>query len=261
MKRFVTYLYECKRGSKAKNMGFIRVNVRENETIMEIYVRNFLKSNANGKIYALLYKKELIGIEIGSIEIENGQQDSRIIISTNDIAGTGYGLQELIGIGILLTNEEYIASCWKENHEVDILNGDFIIYQSRSEKPTVIQEDKEEKGLQIASENKETIYEKIDLSQIRELPSPNWYLATNSFLIHGFWNYGYLVLKKKMEKDKETLSLGVPGVFEKPEAVMALLFGFPVFEEIPSEEANVEINQPKEIATGTFGGWFTDIKL
>ena len=104
-------------------------------------------------------------------------------------------------------------------------------------------------------------YEKIDLSQIRELPSPNWHLAQNSFLVHGFWNYGYLVLKKEVETDKEKLSLGVPGIFEKPEAVMALLFGFPTFEAVSQEMTILEKEKNQESKVGTMGCWFVDLKM
>ena len=72
-----------------------------------------------------------------------------------------------------------------------------------------------------------------------------------------------------MEEDKEKLSLGVPGVFEKPEAVMAILFGFPAFEEIPSEMVNAKMNHSmtfpqkeknQETEVGTFGCWFVTLQ-
>ena len=50
MKRFVTYLYECERGNKTKNVGFIRVNVRGQEAKMELYLRNILQSYGNKRI-------------------------------------------------------------------------------------------------------------------------------------------------------------------------------------------------------------------
>ena len=104
-------------------------------------------------------------------------------------------------------------------------------------------------------------YEKIDISQIRDLPSPNWHFATNSFLLHGFWNYGYLVLKKVLEAGKETCELGVPGVFEKPEAVMAVLFGFPSFSKVPKEMEMTSLNEKnQEAEEGTFGCWFVTLR-
>ena len=73
MRRFVTYLYECERGNKSKNVGFIRVNVRGEEGRMEIFLRNLLRGKDTGKMYAFVHKKELVGIKLTEFVIENGQ--------------------------------------------------------------------------------------------------------------------------------------------------------------------------------------------
>ena len=266
MKRFVTYLYECDRGNKSKNVGFIRVNVRGEEVRMEFFVRNLLIGKDMGKIYALNYKKELSGIMLDNITIANGQGDALLSFRSNDIGSSGFSLQDIVGIGICLDSGIYIASCWEDVYAQEVTRGEFVTSKEKKGiEANMILEDKE-------SQCKKPVitYKKIDLSQIRELPSPNWHLVTNSFLVHGFWNYGYLVLKKEMETDKETLSLGVPGVFEKPEAVMAMLFGFPYFEEVPKEMVDASMNQQREFATkeknqeakvGDFGCWFVRLKI
>mgnify|MGYP000439947620 CR=1 FL=1 len=73
---------------------------------------------------------------------------------------------------------------------------------------------------------------KIELKDIRELPRKYWYLGNNSFLLHGFFNYRYLVLGK-IEEDNEDNEdkwfLGVPGIYQNQERVMAIIFGFPEF--------------------------------
>lgn len=112
-------------------------------------------------------------------------------------------------------------------------------------------------------------YRKMELNHIRQLPSPNWYLCNNRFLVHGFFNYGYLVLKKEMQADSEVAFLGVPGVFEKPEMVMAALFGFPEFEALPLEISEAQmgetlslpgIEKSQEPKAGTFGCWLIPLK-
>ena len=287
MKRFVTYLYECERGNKTKNVGFIRVNVRGGETTMEIYLRNIARAADKGKLFVLIDKKnsepkELLGIELTEVCISNGQSDTRIVVETENINEQGVTLSEILGVGIYLDSGLYIASCWKDEHVDEIVRGEF----SREEQKKEFQKDESSTEIQnelVAAEDtavsdntvavcekhvvsreeklwekRTPTYERIDLSQIRELPSPNWHLTTNSFLVHGFWNYGYLVLKKEMAEGEEILSLGVPGIFEKPEAVMAVLFGFPSFEAIPSEIDKKAKNQEAE--AGTFGCWFVNLK-
>ena len=66
----------------------------------------------------------------------------------------------------------------------------------------------------------------LELKDLRSLPKKYWYLGNNSFLLHGFFNYRYLVLGRTAE---ERWVLGVPGVYQRQERVMAAIFGFPEF--------------------------------
>lgn len=277
MKRFVTYLYECQKGNKSKNVGFIRVNVRGQETAMEIYLRNVARTVDKGSVFVLIYEEKLQGIELGELQIRNGQSDEKIEVTTDNIKDSGVSLEDIEGIGIRLDSGLYIASCWKDTYAEEIIRGEFAVEKETAEETEQCEKEEVIVAAQAVSHREEmvhdgpcTIYEKIDLSQIRDLPSPNWHFATNRFLVHGFWNYGYLVLKKEVEKDKEILSMGIPGVFERPEAVMAVFFGFPNFEAIPSEIVGVGMNKsvafPKkeknqEAKEGTFGCWFVNLKL
>lgn len=100
---------------------------------------------------------------------------------------------------------------------------------------------------------------RIDISDIRSLPKRNWYLCNNSFLIHGFFNYHYLVLWEKEEDGVKKTYLGVPGIYERPERAMALLFGFPEFateETVAGGEP-----EPSEAVTGSFGYWLCLLNL
>ncbi|MGN1147353.1 MAG: DUF6128 domain-containing protein [Lachnospiraceae bacterium] len=55
-------------------------------------------------------------------------------------------------------------------------------------------------------------------------------LVQNSFLLHGYYNYGHVVLTKIVEKEEECFYLGVPGVYYDREKQAALMFGFEGFE-------------------------------
>lgn len=73
---------------------------------------------------------------------------------------------------------------------------------------------------------------KIELKDIRELPRRYWYLGNNSFLLHGFFNYRYLVVG---EIGEERWFIGIPGIYQNQERVMAAIFGFPEFLPEPVE--------------------------
>ena len=108
-------------------------------------------------------------------------------------------------------------------------------------------------------EDEEIACLRIELKDIRNMPKRYWYLGNNSFLLHGFFNYHYLVLGRKGEH----YFLGVPGIFQHQERVMATIFGFPEFlptaftagagESREEEQQNTEpINR--------FGFWFRYIE-
>lgn len=302
MKRFITYLYLYEQGQKSINVGFVRVDVRGNTARMEISVRNLSRILEKGMIYALVYQKKMIGIELGDMRIINGQGKKTIEVSTIDIVDSGYTIDDVVGISIDFQNKAFIASCWKDEYADCISKNEIHIHtwtppQLEELVPIVIEvkescehvietkleeviEEPEEKADEKREEEienekekmntccSESIYKKIDLGQIHSLPSKNWYLCNNSFLIHGFWNYGYLVLKKTLKEDGMEMALGIPGIFEKPEMLMAVLFGFPEFEAIPEEIKNVNLNIEKTFANieknqepevGTFGCWFVKL--
>lgn len=94
--------------------------------------------------------------------------------------------------------------------------------------------------------DEDTICVRLELKDIRLLPRPYWYLGNNSFLLHGFFNYRYLILGAMEKSEKKRWFLGIPGIYQNPERVMATLFGFPEFRNEKSAPVN----------TGEFGYWF-----
>lgn len=62
------------------------------------------------------------------------------------------------------------------------------------------------------------------------LPRQYQELVQNSFLLHGYYNYGHLILTKIVEAEEERYYLGVPGVYYDREKQAALMFGFEGFE-------------------------------
>lgn len=100
----------------------------------------------------------------------------------------------------------------------------------------------------------EISYEKIEITDIRRLPKKNWNLCNNRFLIHGFFNYHYLMLKTIEMNGEKHLFLGVPGIYEQPERMMALLFGFPEFDA-----AAATVHSQSQDLSGVFGYWMCPI--
>lgn len=81
-----------------------------------------------------------------------------------------------------------------------------------------------------------------DLSRI---PRDKWGLGNNSFLFHGFYQYQHLLLLRRQQGDAVSYCVGVPGVYNEKEQMMASLFGFQEFKVM---------NGPRK-AEGSFGYW------
>ena len=90
---------------------------------------------------------------------------------------------------------------------------------------------------------------KIKRSDLTLLPRRFWPLANNSFLLHGYHNYGHLLLLE----DDGRLWLGVPGIYDPREARAADLFGFPHFTQDGVSALDLSEN---ECSTNVnFGHW------
>lgn len=85
------------------------------------------------------------------------------------------------------------------------------------------------------------------------LPRETWNYGNNSFLLHGYYNYRYIILARVGDGKQNRIRyiLGVPGHYYSNEKYMASMFGFPHFV--------LSKKQPSQ--DGRFGYWYTDIKL
>ena len=85
------------------------------------------------------------------------------------------------------------------------------------------------------------------------LPRENWNYGNNSFLLHGYYNYRYLILARigSEEQGKVRYILGVPGHYYSNEKYMASMFGFPHFV--------LSKKQPSQ--DGRFGYWYADVRM
>lgn len=68
---------------------------------------------------------------------------------------------------------------------------------------------------------------------IGKLPRECWVYGNNSFLLHGYYNFRYLILVKLGgNKKKSRYLLGVPGHYYSSEKYMATMVRFPEFRPL-----------------------------
>ena len=84
------------------------------------------------------------------------------------------------------------------------------------------------------------------------LPRENWVYGNNSFLLHGYYNYRYLILARLGKPgERGRYILGVPGHYGNNEKYMAAMFGFDRFVRSTRQP-------PRE---SRFGYWYTDLNF
>lgn len=93
----------------------------------------------------------------------------------------------------------------------------------------------------------ESLCLKIDLRDLRMLPQENWVLGSNSFLLHGYYNFRYLILTQQ----KGEFVLGIPGIYHPNEKMMASMFGFGGFKPVKACDKML----------GQFGYWYKRVML
>lgn len=244
MKRFITYVFEHDNGVKGKNVGFIKTDIRDNQCRMQIHLQHSNRIQGKGTVYLLIKEKELEGIYLGDMMLRQGRGEMQSRFAIRPLLDTDYDFSQVVGVAIKCPNECYLASCWEDAEQDTIANGKFQIWENKMleveevEEQTPEPEEQQEEPIQkeMISDSYdaelrtlEVQLERIDIEGIRKLPKKNWYLSHNSFLLHGYANYQYLIIKKEVRENEVRHFLGVPGIYEKPERVMATLFGFPEF--------------------------------
>ena len=90
---------------------------------------------------------------------------------------------------------------------------------------------------------------KIQPKDINRLAKKYWVLGSNSFLLHGYCSYRYLILGRNIREN--TFFIGIPGVFHPREKMMASMFGFNEFR----------MSRNGRLRQGEFGYYIRQVEL
>lgn len=288
MERFITYMYAYENRIKGRNVGFVKVECRKDTCALEIHIRNLGRFSGKCRTY-LLMDENVIGVELGTMIISYGQGQAIYYFDRNDIEQSGYRLEQVKAVRVECGSQEFLASCWSEeagnwiaqdisafmkseNMQADnvVSNGEEQIQKNNAQMGmphnsvyNPARANQQESNAQFnpgyynsesgnlsqlentASKFPQSQIDRIDLADIRRLFPTKQYYANNSFVIHGFMNYSHLIVKTEDNKKY----LGVPGIYEKPEEMMAKLFGFTEFVDEKTHSGSQ--------TEGAFGYWLS----
>ena len=288
MQRFVTYIYAYENGQKTSNAGYAKIETRGNAGRLEIHFSDERRFGGEAEVSFLYPENEKLQvISVGTLLIENGRAMGQYTFHTEMKLDTKVFFDEIVGLRIKDENQQEYRSFWKDV-EVPVemekerqsleceMPGAISAMKAQLEQikdaeqqslhtmeipvrnvfPSYTMEDiwqnftKNRGCVQI---NNEVCAVQIELSDLRELPKQYWYLGNNSFLLHGFFNYHHLLFGKLLDGK---WFIGIPGVYERQERVMASVFGFPGFLPIagaPREDGAQPVQKsPAEMQQGVW---------
>ena len=276
-RRFIAYVYEYTYGKKGNGKGFIRVEAKDGLCRMDYKLTGICSQEyAPARIYGYVRERgECIAILLGECDLAGSSVQFTLEIPQINIGDSPYGLGDIKGLVILCQSGETYGSGWDEQPiQLDTIrfpkeaDTDMPIQESKEEKTEAEQEPLSEEiniqpeivsGEEVEIEPKETKpVPEAEITETEEfmpfsdgsvleckritpmdyqlLANQDRGLLNNQFLRHGFAQYGHLLLGIRQEDDKHIL--GVPGVYERQEALMAGMLGFPYFKEIGERQSD-----------------------
>lgn len=296
--RMVSYFYRYQNGSKMENVGYGRVECRQEKLRVTLNLNDSKTSgNLDCDIYFYRYEKgKMKIIKLGKAVFSNGNFSYHKEFEEKDVIPEETNLNGFSGMLAYHDDSLFYGSQWDEE---PIYMKDFarakreleapkqeVIMESKPEaeqQQKKVESEKTEIGGESSSRNIEAQQIPNREAQLTGIPyllkhrSPlpdfanhevmqcvrimpedigllnraNWDYGNNSFVMHGFYNYRYLLLGSMQFGDgARQYVLGVPGIFSNKDKYLAGIFGFHEF--IPLH------NCPYK--TGEFGYWIGKLK-
>lgn len=253
----ILYLYLFRHGEKENCVGFLKSEEKRDGHLVVLQVKNIL-DNLTGT-FPIRIRNNLGWQEVGQVQLRQGcgnwqQKGTESFVEVEIPLSDEYKIRGRCKEQKKNQITEQIGSLSKRQDTVpedspnksrsivrtDTQNREQNSVQSipqdpepklkaTSESYPLLWEDKWEQLLhsydQIHPYGDDRTYIKLEPKDFTVLRSGYQHLVNNSFLLHGFYNYRYLILGK--EKD---FYIGVPGVFYEREKMVAMMFGFEAFE-------------------------------
>ncbi|MBR5268033.1 MAG: hypothetical protein IKU20_07565 [Lachnospiraceae bacterium] len=275
-RRLISYIYEYEGKEKGKSIGFVKLESRNDQCRLYVNAKRvYVGGNAIG-VYLLGQGGEKTFL--GNMFVRNGFGEFRTIVDVANVENSQKPLDTYYGLVVHDVKDSWRSyqTIWDDEMAAESENDSVTqpppeeIQAAELEDPEVLsllQEteqtaaDPETRWQQLRKEypkmqpfdyegDSEVLAIRPD--DIGKLPRENWIYGNNSFLLHGYYNYRYLLLIRLcQEQGQIRYLLGVPGHYYSNEKYMANMFGFPNFVLSKKQPPN----------DGRFGYWYTDIKL
>ena len=97
-RRLISYIYAYEGGIKGKNIGFAKLETRNNQCRIQVSVRKIFMGNQDIGVFLLSSSSN--EIYLGKIFLRNGAGEFRTSVSVNQVAGTDQSIDQCYGLTI-----------------------------------------------------------------------------------------------------------------------------------------------------------------
>lgn len=254
--RMIAYIYEYDGKVKMSNKGFVRIDVRNGYGRLYISVRNLREQNEALKYWFYEWKQGIMqSYPQGELMVTNGSSEVQMTFEPEKI-GDAVTFSEMSGV--LIGNGSHMYGAEWDERDINLnlldLNGAIPIPAKE-----LLEEDLRAAGVEenvLVEENRMPFVEnwrkifeteeilqpfdddmmydcveiKPELMQFSPFTAKN--LGQNSFLLHGFYSYGHLLVGKLARPGVgKRYFVGVPGIYNHKERRLASMYGFENFRK------------------------------
>ena len=262
----IQYLDLWEYGERTGNVGFAKIDVRDEECKVWISVKGICQPDI------LVVRLMLLDDEgerlADQMLLHQGMGTYAAVWETENLAQTDLEYSKWEGIRLVLSEHRYIEKRWKRTQEE-------IRRPEKSVEKRV--ENKEEMRQQARSMEREDTrlsvnkwdmlgryYKKkrpfgdereclcISPEDLILLPEKYEHLYKNSFLLHGYYAYGHLLLGAIDVQNRNIYRLYIPGLGHDKEQIVANMFGFGNFMPISDVENEDKISSMEGCMQGYY---------
>lgn len=268
----IKYLDYLEYGNKIRNGGFMRTEKVEETCRIQISVKGLYPTDTLSADIILHCGAR--NQKVDTMMLHYGKGDYSAVWNIYNMAGSEMTYEEWSGVEIRVSEQRKIINVWENQtyeNEDKVKNSEdkervpeIVV----AEKMVVVKEEIGQSAMPFADlyEDKWTQMQQY-YKRIRPFGDKRSYLSitprdfivlggkyqklvSNSFLLHGYYNYGHVVLGRQQEGDGYQYYLGVPGIYHERERQVAKMFGFHGFEGAISPSSE-----------GGFGYYMTTVEI
>lgn len=113
-KRLISYIYNYEDGMKKNNVGYARVEARNGQCKCTLHIAAPSLNDRQLQVYIFKRKDGFEGILLGTMVVKNGNGDYKTVTDSTHIMNSAYGLDDMSGIVLYLSDRKFFASSWDD---------------------------------------------------------------------------------------------------------------------------------------------------